>query len=415
MIDIPLDVLRSVPVTFAGCCTSSALVATKSAAQEYQSFGIDWITNAAIIDKRLGGDGRLAVSPCDGRKRSMEWTAQLLRANDDKVMIMVESYDEPGKQGTAQSPRMVQHPAYSGHTAWVMAIMSELAYMRFEDEDLSSLLALPAELGKAMGRPRSTSELQEIEGLLVTRDNRGSRLLRAVLAAGGFELVGVLSDHATDTQGFIAVRRAGDEMDMAVVSFRGTENVQDWMTNLQYSMAPADSLLPAANESAARVHRGFRDAFVSVKDQIDRYLPCVGGLPVFITGHSLGGALATLGTAHLSGWGLAACYTFGAPRVGNRAFIRSWRTPVYRVVNPGDSVPHVPTLLRGYRHAGDRRRLRRTSPSDKVREIWNGLVRLWRLARWQELSLYLVYDTVDRRHNIRVYREKLRDDAGDLG
>ena len=147
---------------------------------------------------------------------------------------------------------------------------------------------------------------------------------------------------------------------------------------------------------------------------MDRYLPCAEGLPIFITGHSLGGALATLGAAYLSGWGPAACYTFGAPRGGNKGFSSSLQTPVYRVVNPGDPVPHVPTPLRGYRHAGDRRRLRRTSPSDRVREIWNGLVRLWRLARWQELSLYLVYDTVDRRHNIRVYREKLRDDAGSL-
>ena len=247
---------------------------------------------------------------------------------------------------------------------------------------------------------------------MATRDNKDCRLLRATLAAGGFELVGALSDHDTDTQGFVAVRRAGDETDMAVVSFRGTENMQDWMTNLQYSMAPALTLCNRPrDESAARVHQGFLDAFRSVRDQVDRYLPCAEGLPVFITGHSLGGALATLGAAHLSGRGLAACYTFGAPRVGNKGFSSSLQTPVYRVVNPGDPVPHVPTPLRGYRHAGERRRLRTTSPSDNVREIWNGLVRLWRLVRWQELSLYLVYDTVDRRHNIRVYREKLRDDA----
>ena len=37
----------------------------------------------------------------------------------------------------------------------------------------------------------------------------------------------------------------------------------------------------------------------------------------------------------------------------------------------------------------------------------------WRGGR--SFSLYLVYDTVDRRHNIRVYREKLRVDAGGLG
>ena len=344
-----------------------------------------------------------------------EQAAQLLRVGGDKIVTMVESSDMPDKRGMAQSPRTVRHAAYSGHTAWVMATMSELAYMRFEEEDLSSLLALPAELGKAMARPPSNSELQEIEALLATRDNKDCRLLRAVLAAGGFELVGVLSDPGTDTQGFVAVRLAGDEMDMAVVSFRGTENVQDWMTNLRYSMAPADSLPPAANDSTARVHQGFRDAFRSVKEDVDRYLPWAEGLPVFITGHSLGGALATLGAAHLSGRGLAACYTFGAPRVGNEGFASSLRIPVYRVVNALDPVPLVPGHWRGYRDLGYEERLKRTCALDTLREIGCGLFRMCR-SEWGQLpSSHRFYDKIDQWHNVRVYRGKLRDDAGGLG
>ena len=194
----------------------------------------------------------------------------------------------------------------------------------------------------------------------------------------------------------------------------GTENVRDWETNLRHSLTPADFPQSAANESTARVHQGFRDAFMSVRDQVDRYLPCAEGLPTFITGHSLGGALATLGAAYLSGRGVAGCYTFGAPRVGNKEFSSSLRTLVYRVVNPLDTVPLVPAWSQGYRHAGARKRLRRTSPFDTLLEIRNGLVRLWRLARGQGLSLYRIYDTVDRWHNIRVYREKLRDDADGL-
>ena len=356
----------------------------------------------------------MPISSCDGRKRFVDWPAQLLRASGDKILMMVESNDKPDKQGTARPRQPVQNLAYSGHTAWVMAIMSELAYMRFEEEDLSSLLALSAELGEAVGCIHSDSEAKALERLLATRDNRDLRLLSAVLAAGGFELVGAMSDVGTDIQGFVAVRRAGDEMDMAVVSFRGTENVRDWETNLRHSLTPAVFLQPSANESRARVHQGFRDAFMAVRDQVDRYLPCADGLPIFITGHSLGGALATLGAAYLTGSSLASCYTFGAPRVGNKGFSRSLQTPVYRVVNPVDSVPHMPTPLRGYRHAGTRKRLKRASPFNTLREIRNGLVRLWWLARGQKLSVYRVYGAVDRWHNIRVYREKLRDEAGGL-
>ena len=225
----------------------------------------------------------------------MEWAAKLRRAGGDKMVMMVESRDEPDKQGAARSRRTVQGPAYCVHTAWVMAIMSELAYMRFEAEGLSALLALPAELGKAMGRIPSDSEAQALEALLATRDNRNNQLLQAVLAAGGFQLVGALSDPVTDTQGFVAVRRASDEMDMGVASFRGTENEQDWKTNLRCSLTPADSPQAEGRESAGKVHQGFHDAFRSVRDQVDRNLPCAEGLPIFTTGHSLGGALATLG------------------------------------------------------------------------------------------------------------------------
>ena len=184
----------------------------------------------------------------------MEWDAQLLRAGGDKMVMMVESCEELEKQGTACPAQPVQNPAYSGHTAWVMAIMSELAYMRFEVEDLSSPLALPAELGKAVGRILSDFEAQALERLLATRDNRDNQLLRAVLSAGGFELVGALSDPGTDTQGFVAVRRVGNEMDMGVVSFRGTENERDWKTNLRCSLTPVHSPQPAGSESAGKVH-----------------------------------------------------------------------------------------------------------------------------------------------------------------
>ena len=330
---------------------------------------------------------------------------------DDTMMVTIESDDSSDHPVMARARPPVQNSAYSARTAWVMAIMSELAYMRFAEEDLPALLALPAELGKAFGRFPSDSEAQALERLLTTRDNQDSRLLHAVLAAGGFELVGTLSDPGTDTQGFVAVRRAGDEMDMAVVCFRGTENLRDWETNLRHSLTPRHFPQQTTNEPPGRVHQGFLDAFVSVRDQIDRYLQCASGVPIFITGHSLGGALATLAAAQLSGWDLAACYTFGAPRVGDKRFASNLRTPVYRVVNPLDTVPLVPACSQGYRHAGVRKKLRSTSPLETLRKFLGSSGRLWRAALGQELSLYRTYDTVDRSHNIRVYREKLRDDA----
>ena len=65
-------------------------------------------------------------------------------------------------------------------------------------------------------------------------------------------------------------------------------------------------------------------------------------LPLFITGHSLGGALALLATRLVAPNVDGACYTFGAPRIGNYEYFRFIKTPVYRIVNSTDIVPRVP-------------------------------------------------------------------------
>ena len=94
------------------------------------------------------------------------------------------------------------------------------------------------------------------------------------------------------------------------------------------------------------VHKGFNKAFLSVRARVDELLGGDEDLPLFITGHSLGGALATVATWYLKGDSLAACYTFGAPRVGDTGLMDRFRTPIYRVVNGVDPVPFVPPSAR---------------------------------------------------------------------
>ena len=63
---------------------------------------------------------------------------------------------------------------------------------------------------------------------------------------------------------------------------------------------------------------------------------------LFITGHSLGGALATVAIKRLSHRaGISACYTFGSPRVANKNWIVGIKTPIYRLVNAAP-VPMLP-------------------------------------------------------------------------
>jgi triacylglycerol lipase len=138
-----------------------------------------------------------------------------------------------------------------------------------------------------------------------------------------------------------------------VVAFRGTEpeKLQDWMCDLdiQFCKGPF-----------GRVHNGFNLALSHVWDELNA---CVTqfqdkGQSLWVTGHSLGAALATLATAR---WRehdkpVHGLYNFGSPRVGDRVFERTFGQDFcsrdFRFVNNADLVTRVPLRAMGYSHAG---------------------------------------------------------------
>ena len=181
-----------------------------------------------------------------------------------------------------------------------------------------------------------------------TERGGGRKKLEALLSAGGFRLVEVFNKD--EAQAFLAVR---DDR-FAVLAFRGTETLQDRHTDFNVKRVP----LPGV--PGVTVHCGFLEVFECCRKEIEvavnAHVPSTLGL--YITGHSLGGALAQIATAVLERDNLAACYTFGSPRVGTGDFDRQVKCPHYRVINNWDLVPSVPLpWFRGYRHTGDPRLL----------------------------------------------------------
>ena len=125
----------------------------------------------------------------------------------------------------------VRRAAFSDRTAWLMAVLAELAYTRFAEEDDSALISLAEELA-GLGDPNEVADrLKAFKASLGHADRDGNETLRQVLVAGGFDLRGVLFDAATDTQGFVAAHRAASGFDMAVVSFRGTQQAKGTRQN----------------------------------------------------------------------------------------------------------------------------------------------------------------------------------------
>jgi hypothetical protein len=155
----------------------------------------------------------------------------------------------------------------------------------------------------------------------------------------GFDHVEHLSSN--DTQGIIAYTD-----DLAMLAFRGTESIGDWMTNIQ---------IIGKNRHYGRVHKGFHRAFKDVRDDCRNVLTNGNFEHVFFCGHSLGGALATIAMAEMADIPAQykAGYTYGQPKTGKRSFRDYFNQhhggQFFRYVNDGDIVPRVPPA---YRHVG---------------------------------------------------------------
>jgi len=131
--------------------------------------------------------------------------------------------------------------------------------------------------------------------------------------------------------GLVTTAEAGEDAWAALV-FRGTiGRLASWLGNLDMAMAPWPR--------GGNVHRGFNNMLMELWDEISKALDPVR-VPLFYTGHSLGGALATLAASLRPP---QAVYTFGAPRIGDAAFSETLSgMPIYHVRNPKDIVTALP-------------------------------------------------------------------------
>lgn len=180
----------------------------------------------------------------------------------------------------------------------------------------------------------------------------GRDILADYLSDVGGELLLFVDDQPTDTQGFVA-RTIADEI---IVAFRGTEirSRQDRAIDFDVALVP-DSV------SGGRVHRGFLRAAESIIDDVQRAIGPDCDMPIFVAGHSLGAAIATLVAhrLHAANEMVAQIHTFGSPRVGDALFAASYNRDLRHVTerhqNCCDIITRVPSVIQGYHHVGQLR------------------------------------------------------------
>ena len=272
----------------------------------------------------------------------------------------------------------VSRAAYSDRTAWLLAEMSRLAYEQFESP--SELLdEITSKLASLQDIKAIRQEIQRFLEKHAEPSGAGVEQLKSQLAIVDFDLVRTFNNGGT--QAFLAKRKSDG---MAVLAFRGTEkDFKDIKTDLNARFYRADG---------AKMHSGFRRAYDYVAGSVSGAVSGLGDCRLYITGHSLGGALALIAARSLNADNVAACYTFGSPKVGSSEFGDDIKVPIYRVVNAADLVPRVPPTwivelvillgrllpvpylrkalihvleqFRGYRHHGDMRYLSASNQKD---------------------------------------------------
>ncbi|KAF9459039.1 alpha/beta-hydrolase [Collybia nuda] len=175
----------------------------------------------------------------------------------------------------------------------------------------------------------------------------------------GNTLVLPFSNIMTDIQGFVARDSNRKEI---IVALRGSASIVDALMDAQILLVPI--ITPGVSAPhGARAHAGFLLAWNSVAVQViaivNQQLKVHPKFSVVTTGHSLGGALATLAAVsmkHNFPHNDIRTYSYGAPRTGNVVFAEHANSVFglksFRVVHTTDGVPTmIPTSL-GYRHHG---------------------------------------------------------------
>jgi len=136
--------------------------------------------------------------------------------------------------------------------------------------------------------------------------------------------------------------------DIFVFAFRGTE--PDELSDLLADL----NAIPRGAMTHGLVHSGFRGEVDKLWEQLVDFQKKHEGKTFYITGHSLGGAMATVATSRFEEFtAVEHLYTFGSPRVGTRSFVRNIQTKHTRVKNNNDIVTTVPLFIMGYKHHGD--------------------------------------------------------------
>ncbi len=154
------------------------------------------------------------------------------------------------------------------------------------------------------------------------------------------------------------------------------------------------------------VHAGFRREARKLLNDVLAWVKKHKDKDIFITGHSLGAAMATYITQELefAGYTNIKLYTFGSPRLGNKPYVDGIKSPHWRFVNCNDLVTHLPPTAMQFKHHGELcyinfyGNIRPLSTYQRFKDMMR--------AHWRDLKKFRVFDGIQD-HLMTGYVSKL--------
>ena len=148
-----------------------------------------------------------------------------------------------------------------------------------------------------------------------------------------------------------------------VLTFKGSQEAIDWVTN--FSIRKEEFF-----ETDVKVHHGFQRSVALFEEHFKSFCKLQtdelfsnlytevteSNTKIILTGHSLGGALATLAACRFYDLGIPSenltVYTFGAPPIGSKRFVEKYngKIKIHRFVNTFDFVSYIGKVLNFFKN-----------------------------------------------------------------
>ena len=218
-----------------------------------------------------------------------------------------------------------------------------------------------------------------------------------VAGKNAFKKLGFTSYKLMDLLGAQAVCASNPEF--VVIAFRGTEPSQ--MSDVK---ADLDFWPKPQKNGEGKVHNGFAYEVDKIEQDIADYLKRHKGKPLYVCGHSLGGAMATIWTQRNEPI-VTGLFTYGSPRVGDAVFRDKLHVKHVRVVNNNDVVASIPPAV-FFRHTGNIKYIASDGKVMKDYSWWKDFKDMW-AGLWDAWSQFKLFDGIAD-HNITKYAKNLK-------